>query len=80
MSQVLELFAQFFDKKFSDLYDFVHLYNKSVHIINKNFQTIQCGDPALAELQSISGFSVRKEETRLSDELRAHIKQALENF
>lgn len=40
LSSLFEMFAQYFDRRFFELQEFVYHFNKAVLITNKNFSTI----------------------------------------
>jgi hypothetical protein len=41
LSSLFEMFAQYFDRRFFELQEFVYHFNKTVLSANKNFSTIQ---------------------------------------
>eukprot|EP00347_Sterkiella_histriomuscorum_P008793 403343729 len=78
MSALFEMFAQYFDRRFFELQEFIYHFNKTVLSSNKNYNFIAQSVTSLKNaniMEILQPFRQKKEDRRLSDELRDHIKQ-----
>ena len=66
------MFATYFDRRFFEVQEFIYHFNKTIALANKNFSLL------LPKCEQLQAFSKRKDEKRLSEEMRDHIKRLYE--
>jgi hypothetical protein len=76
------MFAQYFDRRFFELQEFIYHFNKMTAATNRNFHVLSSQinkvaggnvGPLGAAIEQLSSFKTRRQEKRLSEELREHI-------
>lgn len=70
VSSLFEMFAQYFDRRFFELQEFMYHFNKSVGVINRNFHSLSLSG---GQIEQVQPYKARKEEKRLSADIREHI-------
>lgn len=74
VNTLFDMFALYFDRRFFELQEFIYHFNKTMTVVNRNFQSIDLQHKKY-NFEQLSSYKQRREERRLSEELREHIKQ-----